>query len=307
MNDVALDIGVADMTQAVREAAMLASVSISVWEGQRTDDTLLHEVKTRHGATGNVGRVVKNMLAGADAPLKAVHSAFYAVRSKHYEMTLPWVSDPHASRQRGPRLLPHLLFNRYSMEMSALRRGAIAKLEEFLVEYEPVLIPKARANLAGMADAVYPTTEQVKGLFRVHFDFEPIPAGAAFKGLDDHMLERLARGLHNKQQRQVNDAVAAMWAETRTRVEHLVSRLGLDDKGEPLTFKEATVDNVRELLTLLPGWNFTGNPLVEDVVRDINKMLDGVDAKALRKNMAVRSDTASKAKAIADKMAKWGL
>jgi hypothetical protein len=246
------------------------------------------------------------MMAGADGLLKAVHSTFYAVRSKHYEMTLPWVSDPHAARQRGPRLLPHLLFNTYSMEMSNLRRIAINKLEEFLVEY-PALAAQARANLAGMADAVYPTADEIKGLFRVHFDFEPIPQGANFRGLDDHMLERLGKALQNKQQRQVNEAVSAMWAQTKERVGHLVSRLGLDDKGEPLTFKEATIDNVRELLTLLPGWNFTGNPLVTEVVEDINKMLDGVDTKKLRKDMSVRTDTASKAKAITDKMAKWGL
>jgi hypothetical protein len=36
-------------------------------------------------------------------------------------------------------------------------------------------------------------------------------------------------------------------------------------------------------------------------------MLDGVDTKKLRKDMSVRTDTASKAKAITDKMAKWGL
>src|SRR4029077_5785037 len=104
--------------------------------------------------------------------------------------------------------------------------------------------------------------DEVKGLFRVHFDFEPIPLGTQFRGLDDHMLERLGKALQNKQQRQVNEAVSAMWAQTKERVQHLVSRLSLDDQGDLPKFKEATVDNVRELLTLLPGWNFTGNPLV---------------------------------------------
>lgn len=306
MNDAALNMTPTDLTNAVREAAMLAYVSIAVWEGHRTDANLMNEVKTAHGATGNVGRVVKNMLAGADGPLKAAHSAFYAVRSKHYEMTLPWTSDPHATRQRGPRLLPHLLFNTYSMEMAKLRQTAVAKLDEFLVEY-PGCVAVARNNLAGMADAVYPTTDDVKAMFRVHFDFEPIPQGANFKGLDNHMLERLGKALQNKQQRQADEAVSAMWAQTKERVQHLVSRLSLDGAGDLPKFKEATVDNVRELLTLLPGWNFTGNPLVAEIVDDIKKLVDGLDTKKLRKDLTVRANTAGQAQAIADKMAKWGI
>ena len=50
MNDVTVGtISTGDITQAVREAAMLASISISVWDGQRTDANLLNEVKQRHG------------------------------------------------------------------------------------------------------------------------------------------------------------------------------------------------------------------------------------------------------------------
>jgi hypothetical protein len=103
MNDVALDFTQADMTQAVREAAMLASVSISVWEGQRTDANLLNEVNARYGATGDVGRVVKNTMAGADGLLKATHSTFYAVRSALRDDPALGL-DPHAARQRGPHL-----------------------------------------------------------------------------------------------------------------------------------------------------------------------------------------------------------
>jgi hypothetical protein len=300
------DVTVGDLTQAVREAAMLASVSISVWEASKTDAGLLAEVKQRHGATGDVGRVIKNMMAGVDAPLKAVHSAFFAVRSKHYEMTLPWVADPHAPRQRGPRLLPNMLFQNYSMEVTTLRRAAMAQLDAFLAEY-PTLVTKAQANLGGMADSVYPSADRIKQLFRIHFDFEPIPAGAAFKGLDDHMLERLSLGLQKKQQRQITDALGAMWAQARDRLAHLFDRLGFNDKGEPIEFKEATVDNVRELLTLLPAWNLTGDPRVSEVTAKIKELLDGVDAKALRKNMALRADVRAKVKTVIDRMTEWGV
>jgi hypothetical protein len=277
MNDAALDFTQADMTQAVREAAMLASVSISVWEGQRTDATLMNEVKLKHGATGDVGKVIKNMMAGADALLKGVHSTYYAVRSKHYEMTLPWVSDPHAARQRGPRLLPHLLFNNYSMEMSNLRRMAIAKLEEFLVEY-PALVLQAKTNLAGMADAVYPTAEEIKGLFRVHFDFEPIPQGANFRGLDDHMLERLGKALQNKQQARSTRPSRDV-GQTKN-VSGIWFSLGLTE-GRTLTFRRrrSTTSGIADLL---PGGTSpaTRSSTVKWWPTLTTRCLDGVTSKS---------------------------
>jgi hypothetical protein len=291
-----------DMIQAVREAALLADVTISVWSGERSDRKLMDQLKQQNGATGNVGRVVKNMLAGADSKLEAVRSAYNALRTKHYAITLPWVSDPHAARQRGPRLLPHLLFSNYLGELGMLKRAAEALLDDFLAEY-PSLIVQARANLGGMADTNYPSVDEVRAAFRIHIDFEPIPAGTNFKGLPEHVIERLSVNMQARQQRMVNQATEAMWGEAKERIGHIVERLSDPEK----TFKESTVEQVRELVTLLPGWNVAGSPQVAEVVQDIKTMLDGVTTKEIRKSGTVRQDVASQAKAVADKLAGWGL
>jgi hypothetical protein len=300
--DGSMEVKQGDVTQAVREAAMLATVSISTWGAERSDKTLLEKVKADAGAVGDVGRLVKNMLAGADGKLKATISAFGAVRSVHYKYTLPWVTDPHAERQRGPRLLPHLLFQDYLAAVSKQKREAEGLLADFLADY-PNLVNQAKANLGGMADAVYPTEADVKSRFRVHIDFEPIPAGQSFKGLPDHVLERLSLGLQKRQERMVADATRAMWEETRGRVQHIADRLA-DPESK---FKSSTIENVRELITLLPGWNVTGNPLVAEVVEDIKQMLTGVDAKQLREGAELRGDVAGQAKRIADKLSSWGV
>jgi hypothetical protein len=291
-----------DVIQAVRESAMLADVTVSMWNAERSDKDALDKLKADAGATGNVGRVVKNLLAGADAKLKEVRSAFTAVRTLHYSLTLPWVSDPHASRQTGPRLLPHLLFDRYLADLSKQKRVAFAELDAFLADY-PDYVAKARTNLGGLADAVYPTEDEVKAQFRVHFDFEPLPAGALFKGLPDHTIERLSKALQIKQQRMVDAATKAMWSEAKERVGHIVERLG-DPENK---FKATTVENARELLTLLPGWNLAGSPEVDEVVQDIKQMLDGVAAKDIRENPTTRNDVADKARRLVEKMQGWGV
>lgn len=296
------DVTERDVAQAVREAAMLADVSISMWSGERSDRDLLDKVKADTGATGNVGRVIKNMLAGADGKLKDVKSAYAAVRAKHYAITLPWVSNPHAERLSGPRLLPHALFNDWLTAVSVAKREATKQLDEFAQVY-PGLVNTAKANLGGMADAVYPTVDEMRAKFNVHFDFEPLPAGSSFKGLPDNVLERLATGLQRKQEAMVGRAVTAAWGEVKDRVGHLVERLADPDTR----FKVSTIENVRELVKLLPGWNLVGNDQMVEVTADIEQMLAGVDAKQLRKNDNLRAGVAGKAKAVADKLSGWGI
>jgi len=299
MNDVTQR----DILEAVRESAVLADVSISMWGGTKTDGKLLNDLKHQHGATGDVGTVNKKLLAGADELLKKTRSAFSAVRLRHYALTLPWVSDPHATRQEGARLLPHLITERYMAEMSALKRTAINTLEEFLAAY-PDLIVQAKANLGGMAGTTkYPTVDELRSSFRVHFDFEPLPAASNFKGLDDFMLERLTKGLHKKQQRQIADASSAMWKRAAKPVRKLIERLEEADT----TIKQPTIEALREIVTLLPGWNLTGDPQMAEVTEEINELISGLDAKTLRTNEAVRTDVIQGAKRVQDKLVQWGL
>lgn len=291
-----------DIGEAVRSAALLADVTISVWGAERTDQKLMDEVKAQHGATGNVGRTVKNMLAGADGLLKDTKSAFAAVRSRHYAMTLPWVSDPHAERQRGPRLLPNMLWDRYTTAIAQARTAAYATRDKFIGEY-PELVERARVNLGTMADDHYPTADEVRAQFRIAVDFEPIPAGVAFKGLPDQVLDKLAASLQRKQERMIESATAAMWEEVRDRVARITERLS-DPEAR---FKVTTVEGVRDLITLIPGWNVVGDTRASEIAHDIEAMLDGIRADDLRNDAIVRGNVANQARAVAEKLTSWGL
>ena len=78
-----------------------------------------------------------------------------------------------------------------------------------------------------MADAVYPAAEKLRVVPGISTS-SPSPE-CQFQGLGDHM-PNACKAHQDKQQRQVNEAVSAMWAQTKDRVGHLVSRLGTDAK-----------------------------------------------------------------------------
>lgn len=298
--NAAVDIN--DIGEAVRSTAILADVTISMWGAERSDAKVMEEVKTNAGATGNVGRVMKNMLAGADGMLKDTKSAFAAVRAAHYAMTLPWVSDPHAERQRGPRLLPNLLWDKYTTTIAGKRTSAYAIRDKFISEY-PDLVRQAKINLGTLADAQYPDAEEVRAQFKITFDFEPIPAGVAFKGLPDRVIGKLAENLQKKQERMIASAQDAMWLEVGERIKHMAARLSDPDAK----FKSTTVEAVRDLITLLPGWNLGISPQALEITQDIEELLHGVGADDLRADARVRATVAQQAQTVIDKLTQWGL
>jgi hypothetical protein len=299
----AMTINPEDLNEAVRATAMLADVTISTWAGERTDQDVTRRIRDDAAATGDVGRFVKKLLAGVDGTLKNTQSAFAAMRVKHYGLTLPWVSDAQALRNTGPRLLPNMLFERYMSEMSAAKRIATEALDKFIYEY-PDLVLQAKTNLGGLADAIYPTPDEVRARFRVSFDFEPIPAGQSFKGLPPHLLAKLSQGLANKQNRMINAATTAMWSTVRDRVGFLEERMNHPEKP---VFKANTVENVRELITLIPGWNVVADPRADEVARAIDAMLHGVTPDTIRSNGDERAHVGRQARGILASMDQWGV
>jgi hypothetical protein len=292
-----------DLADAVRETAILVDLSMGTWSGERTDRAIGDKVKEDAGAVGNTGRYLKNLLAGCDTKLREVRAAYAVARTTHYTLTLPWVSDPAAQRAIGPRLLPNALFDRYMREMGRLQRTAVAARDEFLAVY-PALAQQAQSNLGDLANAdEYPTVEELEAAFRLRFDFQPIPDTSAFKGLPEAMLGKLGAALERRQLAAIQGAQNAMWSRVREGVEHLVDRL-----AEPDTrFKETSIEGVRELITLLPGFNCADDPRVTEITEDIRNMLDGITAKDIRLDTRLREDVVTKARAINDRLRSWGL
>lgn len=293
-----------DLTDAVRSTALLADLRVSLWTGERTDKKISAKLKEDAHAVGNTGRYIKNLLAGCDTELRATQAAYIAARKLHHQLTLPWVNNPHAERNTGARLLPNLLFHRYVQEMGVLQRSAKQKLDAFLAEY-PALIQQAQANLAGLADpADYPSADEVRNAFKIDIDFQPVPDSQGFHGLPDAMLDKLSERLRARQERSIAASQADMWSRVREAVEHLLERL---KAGPEQKFRYHSVEAVRELITLLPGFNCAGDARAGAVVEDIKTMLEGISAEDIRKDERVRQDVVSKAQKITDRLNQWGV
>lgn len=291
------------ISQSMRESATLVSLTARVWSGTANDKKAVMEMAEAAGAKrGDVGRFAKNLLAGVDTKLKAVHAAVGAGRTTHYHMTLPWSSAGDDQVRRGPRVLPNALFMQYAKRMGQHRNDVRAKLDQFISAY-PKLVEDAAENLGGLYDErMYPDANTIVRKFGFDFEFMPIPASTDFKGLPPQVLEQLGNNIEKRVNRRVEGAMQEAWSRTRQTVEHMVERLSGD---EPKKFHDTLVTNARELCDLLKALNITNDPNLEEIRRDIEQGLVGHDAKELRKSETVRKGVASEAQRILDKMASW--
>lgn len=291
------------MVESLRCTAMLADVTIGMWSGEVTDREARDALAEATGADKAGARVIKNLMVGADQRLRVTKSAFAAVRAAHRMMTQPWVQDLNADRLRGPRLLPNILFEHYLTTVGTAKRHATDLLEEMLKHYDA---DKAisMAKLGGIArEQDYPTADELRKIFYVKLDFEPLPAHTDFKGLPPHFASKLAENLRGKQEKMMGQAQDHLWRTLRERLDHGIMRF----EAEDATFKDSTVDALQELVKLIPGWNILQDPRAGECQAELDRVITGAVPKVLRKDGALRASTAKALRAIRDKLDEWDL
>jgi hypothetical protein len=292
--------GSTTLSTSLREAAMLVDFSGCKWRSELQDPSAVEQIKKAAGATGRVGKFVKNILAGEDKLYKAACSVIDAARADHYNRTLPWSTGMNAAR--GHRLLPNVQFNQYVTSIAKHQTNLADKLGAFLADW-PRAHVAAASNLGQLAQFIqYPTVDHIRRSFAIDIEFVPVPEGNRFAGLPDVMLQHLANSVEASQTKRLDFAIGTAWERVKEHVEHVIERLSDDDNK----FRESTITRTKELVTLLAGFNVTKDPRMEEIRQMLDNRLAPVTAKELRKNMDIRHDYVTEAKAIRDKLASFG-
>jgi hypothetical protein len=276
--------------------AMLAGVRISVWSARRVDKRVTAETNAAHNAASDAGRYNKALLA-KDA-LAAVTAAASAARLAHYALTLPWMDD-------GARILPAAAYKDYADAMRTIRFQFETAVADFVANYDG-FVQDARARLNGMFNPdEYPTADEIAGKFSFTTRVLPMPDAADFRvDLGDAVADAIRADIT----RDTQDALAAaqrdVWNRITTVVSHMVEKLNgyapAMRPGDKVTgiFRDSLVENVRELVAILPALNLTNDATLASVTARLERELCTHDADALRDNDGLRQETADNAAAI---------
>lgn len=284
----------------IRNFGTLVKLTTMRWHAKIKDRKAARDMAKAANAEDGTYEGYKHLLAGCDEKLKRIHKAIDAARTAHYSLTLPWsvVSLNDTGKRSGPRLLPNTLFMEYTTAMATAKQEMDEALDDFETAY-PTLVQLAQSKMGtAFNPSDYPHMDVVRTHFGLHFDFEPIPKGSDFDGIQAQMAQKLAVTLDNKNRTALEHAMQEAWHRLYKTVEHAATVLANPDK----LFHFTLIEKLRDQSGMLKHLNATADQRIEDVRRDVMHRLTAYDAKDIRKDDALRRQLATAAQEILEQM-----
>lgn len=276
---------------ALVERAMILSLGIGIWQGQRHDRDASAKVTSDAGAAGDAARVNKHLVP--KEALKGIVTAQNAIRSHFYAKTMPW-------RDNGDRLMPRKMFTSFIEEHEKLVADFQAKVNEFLGEAYPAAIAQAEFRMGTMFNRDdYPPASSLYRRFYAELDYGPVTTAGDFRvELDSEHADKVKSAIEAAAEARMATAMGDVWKRMAETVSYFQTRMA-DPKA---VFRDSTVENIDDLLALIPGLNVLDDPDIEKVREMISSSLGGLDPAAIRKDGAQRSQLAGEAAKIVSVM-----
>lgn len=279
------------------QTAMLVSLNVRAYSARKDDKKVSREVAETHGTTEDCGRYAKSLVAKAS--LEPVMKAAGLLRAYHYDNSLPWIDD-------GIRILPAANFQHYRGDMESLKDSYDSAVRGFIANW-PTIINEARIRLNGLFN-IHDYPVDISNRFGCSLRFMPIPDSSDFRvAISDLERETLKDQIASTLNEAQSLAMRELWERVSVAVKAMAAKLAAykrDENGKAENpFRDSLVENLRDLCTLLPRLNFTNDPRLIAVHRDIESTLLKHTAADLRESELLRANVAERAEHIAGNIA----
>jgi hypothetical protein len=270
---------------------MIVDVRISRWNGYKTDpkasNKLIREANAQAGSAIVSKRVVPKE---ALADITTAYNALKAHRDHH---TLPW-SD------KGPRIMTRNIFEIFMSGFGELERQYNSAVDEFITVRYPPVRDQAAFRLGDLFnDKDYPPPEELRKKFRVDLDIDGITEPDDFRvALPEAELNKLKVTMEESINRRLGDAMQDVWLRIAELLEHYIEKLS----DPEAIFRDSTVNNLVDLMNILPGLNVTGDPKLKAIRQRIMSTIGSYEPDDLRKQDDLRAAAAKEAKEIRESM-----
>lgn len=284
----------------IQEKAMLATLNISRWSASKQDPRVSEQIARDNNAEAMMGRYIKRLLV--KEALEQIRATAYRARHYHYDNTLPW-SD------KGARILPAKNYFDYMKAMKEFQRVFEREVTKFAAQYEEY-VADARRRLGGLFNAdEYPPADQIAGMFKMKLEVTGMPSAEDFRvNLGAEETAAIRAGIEAQLNESVNSAVMDIWQRIHDHVTHLTEKLGAYEKtadGKVKNpFRDSTIENMKELVALLPRLNVTGSADLDAMTKRLSDEIASVNPAELRESPEKRKAVTKKAEAILEDVAK---
>ena len=276
--------------------AMLVFFSASVYTGKKKDNRGNKAVSDKFGNDESIGNFTKRILPKekTDKIQKFVSNWRNQVL---YKYSTPWL-------HKGETMVP---VANYNILMDKEREAKVTFEEyvnEFIAEYS-----ENKRNQEKLLNGLYQETDylseyKLKKKFSWNIDFYPIPDSgnllidiveSSFKDISSNMDKMVQIGIQN--------SLSSTWKKVFDAVKALSDKLKenrTDKEGNDVSpiFRDSLIENIRDLVNLLPSLNIINDPALEQARIDLENDLSGIDPDDLRESKETRHEIVQKADKI---------
>ena len=254
--------------------AMQVSLRITAWSGRVYDRQASNHVAVHHDASASAGRYNKRLLP--KAAFAALTATMSDARTTHYAQTLPW-------DDQGARLLTVANYARYTELLDGLRERMIRERARFIEDYDDY-VEQARLDLGRLFRIEdYPSKTALQGKFGIRYRITPVQDAEQFMAkLASDDVARVKRDIEHHLQERLHDAVGDLYRRLGDAVARVSERLGEDDNGKPLVFRNSLIENIRDLVDVVPRLNIFGDHQLARLCEEVKDRIANVEPDTLR-------------------------
>lgn len=283
---------------SISARAMLADLTISIWQAQRFSRAISDEVAERNHAERHVGRYNKHLFgtrraSKAVAPeFAAVHEAAAALYQFHVAQTLPWGG-------KGERLLATANFVAYSDGIRE-RGAAFRRAADLFVDAYPRLRVEAETRLGALYDrADFPPADEVRRRFGHEVEFLPVPSSGDLRvDLPADAMAEIEQQVTMRVESRAREAMDDAWRRLYEAVARIRKAAGETESGRKGAVRDTLMEHARETCAILAATNVAQDERLDALRRRVEEELTGIAVDDLRKDKVLRQDTEKRAEAI---------
>jgi hypothetical protein len=279
-------------------SALIVNLSLSVWTGRKLDKRVSEEVDQQKSTRTRAGNYTKNLFAGS-GKLEELTKLSGAIRTWMYTVTQPWGDN-------GDRLLPTTSLLDFKSRLTDYEQQFAQAVNNFLNEYDTMVAAAAfqLGDLFNRED--YPTREHIINKFGFRYSMAPLPTSGDFRvDIGSEGLNELRTHYETVMDARIKGAMQDAWDrlhDVLTKMsERLEDTVGADGDPKRKIFRDSLVENAIEVAGLLKHFNIGGDVRLEEMRKQLEDAMRGVDATSLRESDSLREQTKRKVDAMLDK------
>jgi hypothetical protein len=278
--------------------AMMVTLTQRSWKATATDQDVAAQTELAQQAEHGTITVLKKLCP--DHILAGIRTALSLGRSEHYKMTVPGL-------YKGQALLSTAMFETYAMAQDEIKGAFFTRVDEFVKIYPDIVDRAARRFGSAYKPSDYPSPEGVREYFDYRVQFAPVPETSDWRleGVTSADLTKLRHEVEDSVGKMYSDATQVLFNRTRKLLESIVAQTKNYNSRHPgNTLGDATIDNLKEISSMVTAMNITGDPVLEQVGNSMIKSFIDVEAKELRRSDERRKEIGSTAKNLLAKLNK---